>query len=160
MNKKKVLCQDIEGNKKLVSVDRMSFRISAYGVLMRKNKVLLGKAWDGYDWPGGAINIGETIEEGLKREFWEETGLKIEMGEIVAVMNDFFIHPFTKKCHHTILLFYLCKNSKGEVSAKNFEKDEKEYMRKAKWVDIKKVPTLKFYNPVDNKAIIKEALKK
>ncbi len=64
-------------------------RIRAAGILVHENRILLvrheknGKSY----WllPGGGVDYGETVEEGLKREFQEEVGLDIEMGKLVMV---------------------------------------------------------------------------
>jgi ADP-ribose pyrophosphatase YjhB (NUDIX family) len=35
--------------------------------------------------PGGWLERGESIEHSLQRELWEETGLKVRVGKVVAV---------------------------------------------------------------------------
>ena len=59
------------------------FHVGVYGVLIHENKMLLIKksrgAYKGiYDLPGGGIEFGEKIEEALKRELIEETGINLE----------------------------------------------------------------------------------
>ncbi len=51
----------------------------AAGILCRDSKILLQKRSDKQLWglPGGALELGESALEALKREFWEETGLSI-----------------------------------------------------------------------------------
>lgn len=51
--------------------------VGVYGICIKNNAVLLIKKSRGpykgmYDLPGGRMESGETIEEGLKREFMEE----------------------------------------------------------------------------------------
>ena len=54
-------------------------RISAYGLLIKKGKILMVKpVWnDFWELPGGGKNFNETIEECLIREFKEETNILI-----------------------------------------------------------------------------------
>jgi len=56
-------------------------RVSAYGLYIDGDRILLIKSnvhphvWE---LPGGGLESGESLPEGLKREFMEETGYEIE----------------------------------------------------------------------------------
>lgn len=63
---KKVICRDHEEKLYEVGVDKLKFRPSVYGILIEDGKVLLSRQWEGYDFPGGGIELGETVEEVLK----------------------------------------------------------------------------------------------
>lgn len=69
---------------------------SAGVLLCNSGKILLGRRrnmHDGngkYSWPAGFINRGETSAQGLSREIWEETRLKIP-AEVFNVNTLFFI---------------------------------------------------------------------
>ncbi len=67
------------------SEDMKDSKKIAKAVLYKDDKVLLLKRSDymkkhagEWDLPGGHIIEGETLEDGLLREVWEETGLKIK----------------------------------------------------------------------------------
>ncbi len=155
---KKVTCRDIHGGRQEAIVEDLVFRPSVYGVAIRDGKVLLVPQWDGYDFLGGGVHLGETLDEAFRREVFEETGLVVERGEVLACESDFFIHPASHKPYHCILSYYACKNIAGEISDKNFGEEEKQYIRKAEWVPLERIRELKFYHPVDSIAIIQKAV--
>jgi 8-oxo-dGTP pyrophosphatase MutT (NUDIX family) len=154
-----VVAREISGAKRVVSANDMTFRISVYGVTINQETVLLVPQWDGYDIPGGGIELGETTEEALIREMHEETGLTVRpmMDKILHVTQDFFIHPTDGKSYHYILLYYLCSLVGGKISDANFREDEKLYAHAARWVPLEDVGSLKFYNPVDSASVIAKA---
>lgn len=82
-----------------------------------EGKILLIKShkWKGkYTIPGGHIEYGETIEEALKREIKEETGLDIYDIEFVCIQEFIFDNAFWKK-KHFIFLDYVCKTDSKDV---------------------------------------------
>lgn len=83
-----------------------------------EGKLLLIKShkWkDKYVIPGGHIELGETIEEALKREVKEETGLAISDLEFLSLQEFVFDELFWKK-KHFIFLDYSCKTVHSEVT--------------------------------------------
>ncbi|MBI2459443.1 MAG: NUDIX domain-containing protein [Parcubacteria group bacterium] len=159
---KTVVCHDRDGKLYKVEANKLTFRPSIYGILIEKNKVLLSKQWDGYDFPGGGAELHETIEQTLKREFWEETGFKVKSVKIIYVGSSFFNAIFRKKCWNCQLFYFLVKKISGELSKANLDGYERKYADLAEWIDIKKLGKIKFYNSLGNKnslKIIEQALK-
>lgn len=155
---KTILCRDIHDTWHRVPISKLTgFRPSVYGVIIRDKKVLLSPQFDGYDFPGGGIELGETIEHALSREVFEETGLRVKPGKLVVVENSFFKHWVKGKHTQTILLYYTARVIGGRITAKNLAPSERSYVQQAQWIDLKKVSRLKFYNPVDSAAIIRKA---
>lgn len=72
---------------------------SVTGVVVRNEKVLLARHTYGSGKnmliiPGGYVNVGETPQEALKREFMEETKVEVEAKEIIGIrfnMHDWYI---------------------------------------------------------------------
>ena len=48
-------------------------------VVKRKYEPLAGR----WSLPGGTLELGETLEEGVAREMREETGLEVEVGPVI-----------------------------------------------------------------------------
>ncbi|MBQ7873998.1 MAG: NUDIX hydrolase [Oscillospiraceae bacterium] len=81
-----------------------SYRVA--GIALSGGKVLLQKPTDEdfYAFPGGHVAFGETNEETLVREFKEETGADISVGELKWVAEAFF--PWGESPCHQICLYY------------------------------------------------------
>jgi 8-oxo-dGTP pyrophosphatase MutT (NUDIX family) len=65
------------------------FRIAVAALIFDEERVLLALRRD-IDWwnlPGGGMEIGETLEEAVCREVLEETGLVVEVGQLVGVYS-------------------------------------------------------------------------
>ncbi len=158
---KKVVCRDIKGKLYKVDAKKLIFRPSIYGILIEKNKILLSKQWDGYDFPGGGAELYETIDDTLKREFWEETGFKVKRDKIIYVGTSFWYS--LKKLYWNCQLFYfLVKKTGGKLSKKNLDDDEEKYADTAEWIDMKNIGRIKFYNTLGSQGsvkLIKKAIK-
>jgi len=81
------------------------------------NKVLLCKThkWNNkYIIPGGHIELGEKMEEALRREILEETGLKIYDIHLISIKDSVYHNSFHEKKHY-IFIDYICKTDSYEV---------------------------------------------
>ncbi len=154
----KLICTDIAGKKYEVAVDQLTFRPSVYAVIIENNKILLSKNWDGYDFPGGGIELGETIEEALTREAHEETGLNITVERII-LCGDSFFKMLDGKFVHAIAIYYTCKIKDGSLSTAFFCDYEKEYAGMPEWIDLSEIKNIKFYSAFDGIKVIEHAVK-
>lgn len=76
--------------------------------------------------PGGLLNVGETLAEGLARELAEETGLEVNVVELIEVFERIFPAPPGKDGspgdparpqYHFVILDYLCEPRGGTLAA-------------------------------------------
>lgn len=155
---KKVICLDKDKNEFEVLASELIMRPSIYGVIIKEGKILLVKEWDGYDFPGGGIDLGETQELALIREVREETGMNVTVGKLLACEDSFFKTPKGSYLH-SILLYYTCEVVDGELSIDGIDEAEKAYVSSLpEWVPLDGIEKLKFYNSVDSLEIIQKAL--
>lgn len=152
-----VICFDQKGKKHQVSISKLSFRPSVYGVVIQDDKILFSRQWDGYDFPGGGVEIEETIESALKREVKEETGLNIQIVKLLACEDSFFKLPVSNKFVHSILIYYLCQSTGGRLSIRHTTDEEKIYLGQPEWINIEDIFKIKFYNSIDSIKLINEA---
>lgn len=67
--------------------------------------------------PGGMLELGEKLHEGVRREVLEETALEVEVGEVLEVFDSIFTDPLGRTQYHYVLIDYLCKPVSGQARA-------------------------------------------
>jgi 8-oxo-dGTP diphosphatase len=95
----------------------------ARALLIRRGSAPLKGEWS---IPGGLLEVGETLEQGVARELVEETGLEVRVVELIEVFERIFPAPPaadgtpgdpSKPQYHFVILDYLCETSGGSLSA-------------------------------------------
>ncbi|OGY91176.1 MAG: hypothetical protein A3B31_01030 [Candidatus Komeilibacteria bacterium RIFCSPLOWO2_01_FULL_53_11] len=153
-----ITCYDVDRIPHECAVSDLIFRPSIYGLLIRDGKILLLPQWDGYDFPGGGLDVHETIEEALVREFWEETGFTVRPKQLINCQSALFYSKVHRKPFNAILMHYTVTRVSGELSTDNLEPYEKNFSKLSEWVDLDTIDTVKFINDADSTSIIRKAL--
>ena len=92
------------------------------GVVVQNGRVVLvrrAKAPRMGEWsiPGGMLELGETLRDGVAREIEEETGLKVKSEEVLDVFDSIVTDAHGKTQYHYVLVDYLCSVIGGELRA-------------------------------------------
>jgi 8-oxo-dGTP diphosphatase len=82
-------------------------------LVRRKYEPLAGQ----WSLPGGAVEVGETLEACLVREMLEETGLEVKVGPVIEVIDRITRDDEGRVMYHFVLVDYLCWPIGGALRA-------------------------------------------
>lgn len=115
--------------------EKKQFRVVA-ALIRKDDKVLLTQRWPGknlgltWEFPGGKVEEGESDKEALRRELWEELGVKAEIGSCCFETR----HGYgTREVH---LLIFRCRLLDGIPKALDVKAME--------WADLSSLDSRKF----------------
>ncbi len=89
-------------------------------LIRRGSEPLLGQ----WSIPGGTLELGETLLEGVAREMLEETGITVRVLDLIEVFER--INPYStpdsrdanvRPRFHFVIVDYLCEKISGEATA-------------------------------------------
>jgi 8-oxo-dGTP diphosphatase len=67
--------------------------------------------------PGGTLDLGETISEGIRRELKEETGVDVRVLDFIEAFDRIFRDASGGIQYHFVIVDYLCEFAGGEARA-------------------------------------------
>ncbi len=118
-------------------------RIRVNGVLIEENKILMVKHRmsadrDFWSTPGGGMQFGSPAQENLSREFLEETGLKIAVGDFLCI-NEYLAPPL-----HALECFFEVKRISGNATLGNDPElaPENQILSEIKWMTLTELQSL------------------
>ena len=124
------------------------FNVRVYGLLINPNRQLL-VADDAFKsgqlatkFPGGGLELGEGLIDGLKREFVEETGIEVEVKEHFYT-TDFFVRSVFELSPDSqiISIYYIVESSNWQQIKTSNKKFDFEFVKgkeseSFRWVNV------------------------
>lgn len=95
----------------LVGVGAVIFKAEEVLLVRRGQEPALG-VWS---LPGGLVELGETLEEAIRRELQEEVGLSVNILGITAVLERVYRDQSGGIPYHYVLVDFLCDYQAGEL---------------------------------------------
>jgi 8-oxo-dGTP diphosphatase len=91
-------------------------------IIIDQDRILLvkrGHAPLAGEWsiPGGVLEVGETMRQAAAREVMEETGLTVDVGELLGVYDRVLRDADERTRYHYVLIDFLCHRIAGEPRA-------------------------------------------
>lgn len=83
-------------------------------LLIRRGQPPLEGRWS---IPGGILEIGETIAEGIERELREETSVHVRVGELIEICEKVLRDEQNAPQYHFVILDYACEFLEGTARA-------------------------------------------
>jgi 8-oxo-dGTP diphosphatase len=134
-----VECNAFLGGTKRVPKEKLTFRPSAYGIIINDGRILLVKnrSTGTYSFPGGGIEIGERIANAIQREVREETGIEISVEKNLGLSEQFFYYDPLDVAFHSFMFFYRCTPKMFDLIADELVDDLES--EKPRWIKIEQL---------------------
>lgn len=81
-------------------------------VLIRRDKQPSKGLWT---FPGGAVELGEPLQDAARREAWEETGLQVEIGDVATVIDPIVRDETGRIRYHYVIVDYMARPTGGTL---------------------------------------------
>lgn len=101
-------------------------------ILVQRDKEPSKDLWT---FPGGAVELGESLHEAARREAWEETNLQVEIGQVATVIDHVVRDEVGRVQYHYVIVDYMAWPIGGALQAGTDVRD-------ARWFGLEDLETV------------------
>lgn len=101
-------------------------------VLVQRDKEPSKGLWT---FPGGAVELGESLHDAARREAWEETNLQVELIQVATVIDHIVHDQDGQVQYHYVIVDYMARPMGGTLRAGTDVRD-------ARWFSLDQLDTL------------------
>ena len=100
-------------NRPILGVGAVIVQAGRVALIRRANEPFRGE----WSIPGGRVELGEALRDAVMREALEETGLSVEVGDLLEVYESIIPDPGGSIRFHHVVLDYACAVVSGTLCA-------------------------------------------
>lgn len=155
---------DNKNKLKDIEIDEVVTRVKVL-LINSKNELLLGLSYGTYQFPGGHLEEGEELNNCVKREMLEETGINIDTSDLLPF---FVIKHYSKNYNNTnknrlsLIYYYVIHTNEGyHLENTHYTEEEQDGNFSLKYVkidDIEEILIQSIPNNPINEIITREML--
>ena len=97
--------------------------------------------------PGGRVKMGETAEQAVVREIWEELGVKLKIARPLWLNQAFFTEEVDGIRYHKLCIYFLMDSSNTDLSERgnSFIRMEGKHTHVFEWLEFDRLKNEYFY---------------
>ena len=97
--------------------------------------------------PGGRVKMGETAEQAVVREIWEELGVTLKIARPLWLNQAFFTEDVDGIRYHELCIYFLMDSSNTDLSEKGgrFTLTEGKHIHTFEWLEFDRLKDEYFY---------------
>ena len=108
-------------------------RVGVGALVFKKNRILLVKrgqppSKDKWTVPGGLVELGESLQDAIKREVWEECDIKINITEVIYTFDYIEKDKTGKIRFHYVLIDYKAEYVEGDLKSRSDVQDARWFL--------------------------------
>lgn len=132
-----------------VKMETGKFNYRVCGLILSNGRILAmhDERSPYYYLPGGRVQLGETAEEAVVREIWEELGIRARIARPLWLNQAFFTEDVDQMRYHELCLYFLMDVSDTDLPSRGdtFSHAEKTHVNRFEWLAYERLKDEYFY---------------